>query len=203
MQKQRKDKKLDFWWQRWTLWPNLNYSLPQNLSQPNSKIHTVYKPFIMWDSNSLVVYLHLIFCGHTWGHPYLLPNWLLLGLSNIILSGTSIQSISLPFFFSRGLKASKIQFLSHVHDIRSSKMRLQARSVWLQTPGMSRDKPLCRLFPQGDDSTSWDLKHYFLATSLAVVIGESMAFSFFPASRHSPSGQNASAPWYSAAHSTI
>lgn len=204
MQKQRKDKKLDFWWQRWTLWPNLNYSLPQNLSQPNPKIRTVYKPFIMWDSNSLVVYLHLIFCGHTWGHPYLLPNWLLLGLSNIILSGTSIQSISLPFFFfSRGLKASKIQFLSHVHDIRSSKMRLQARSVWLQSPGMSRDKPLCRLFPQGDDSTSWDLKHYFLATSLAVVIGESMAFSFFPASRHSPSGQNASAPWYSAAHSTI
>lgn len=158
----------------------------------------------MWDSNSLVVYLHLIFCGHTWGHPYLLPNWLLLGLSNIILSGTSIQSISLPFFFfSRGLKASKIQFLSHVHDIRSSKMRLQAHSVWLQSPGMSRDKPLCRLFPQSDDSTSWDLKHYFLATSLAVVIGESMAFSFFPASRHSPSGQNASAPWYSAAHSTI
>lgn len=100
MQKQRRDKKLDFWWQRWTLWPNLNYSLSQNLSQPNPKIRTVYKPFIMWDSNSLVVYLHLIFCGHTWGHPYLLPNWLLLGLFNIILSGTSIQSISLPFFFS-------------------------------------------------------------------------------------------------------
>lgn len=100
-----KRQKLDFWWQRWTLWPNLNYSLPQNLLQPNPKILTIYKPFIMWDSNSLIVYLYLIFCDHTWGHSYLLPNWLFLGLSNIILIRTSIQPIFLPFFFQQRPKS--------------------------------------------------------------------------------------------------